>query len=387
MRTPVLPVRLSRAVVPRSATALAGLALAAVAVAVGLAPPAAPPAEAGPVLAPNSVAPLFADDFEDGNAAGWTSSGGQWSVGGDGAQVYRQRGTSANARTVAGDGTWTNYSMAAAVKPTTLRGMRLAVDGAALTGSVGTTTISATDSQFGAGRIGLATGYATGSFDSVLVEPPAPAAPDTQRPSVPGQPQVLAVTPTTATITWAPASDNVGVVSYLVFQGDQFYTQWLSRTVPNNDPLTLPLSPTGASLHFSVAARDAAGNTSTQSARAYLTQPPSYPRTGDETVPPTAPGAPVATGYVPGGGVILSWTPATDNVGVVEYHVYHTFYVDEVRVEAKVPTNTAVITPRGGSYETVRVVAYDAAWNSSSSPSVRLGLPPTPPATPPIAGR
>src|SRR5262245_65869582 len=32
---------------------------------------------------------LFADDFEDGNADGWTKSGGGWSVASDGSQVYR----------------------------------------------------------------------------------------------------------------------------------------------------------------------------------------------------------------------------------------------------------------------------------------------------------
>lgn len=216
---------------------------------------------------------------------------------------------------------------------------------------------------------------------------PASVDPDTQRPTVPGQPQVLTVTPTTVTITWAPATDNVGVASYWVFQGDQFYSQYVARIVPTNDPITLHLSSTAANTHFSVTARDAAGNASAQSSRTYVAQPPSFPRTGDETVRPTAPGAPVVTGAAPDGGVVLTWTPATDNVGVVEYHVYHTFNIDEVRVAAKVSTNSAVIRQRGGSYEAVRVVAYDAAWNSSSSPSVRLGLPPTPPATPPIAGR
>lgn len=227
-----------------------------------------------------------------------------------------------------------------------------------------------------------------GRWSVGAAEPIAAAGPDTQAPSAPGRPQVLAVTPTTATISWSPATDNVGVTSYVVFQGDQFYTQWVSRTVPTNAPLTLPLSPTGASLHFSVVARDAAGNTSTQSSRAYVTQPPSFPRTGTETVPPTAPGAPVAVGWTPDGRVVLNWTPASDDVGVVEYHVYHTFNIDEVRVEAKVSTTSAVITPRGGSYERIRVVAYDAAWNSNSSTSVQLTLPPRPtPAPQTAAGR
>lgn len=437
---PVVSRPVWRATVRRRIAALAGLAglvFAATTVAAGPVSPALTAAQAAP-----AAAPLFSDDFEDGNANGWTHSGGQWSIGTDGTRVYRQRSTSSNARSSAGDRAWTDYAVAAEVKPVAISAgrsavgvlarvqsdgghyflalrpggtvelgkvaggrstllasapiavttgtwyaMRLTVEGNTLTGLAGTTTVSATDSQFAAGRVGVVAAYAAGSFDSVVVEPPAPAAPDTTPPSVPGRPQVLAVTPTTATITWSPATDNVGVASYLIFQGDQFYAQWLSRIVPTNEPVTLPLSPTGANLHFSVAARDAAGNTSAQSSRTMITQPPSFPRSGDETVPPSAPGAPVAIGYAPG-GVVLTWTPATDNVGVVEYHVYHTFNIDEVRVAAKVSTNSAVITPRGGSYEAVRVVAYDAAWNSSSSMSVPLTIPPLPTPTPvPPQGR
>ena len=32
---------------------------------------------------------LFSDDFEDGNANGWTKSGGSWAVASDGSLVYR----------------------------------------------------------------------------------------------------------------------------------------------------------------------------------------------------------------------------------------------------------------------------------------------------------
>ena len=39
---------------------------------------------------------LFTDDFEDGNANGWSKSGGSWAVVTDGSQVYRQSGTSSD---------------------------------------------------------------------------------------------------------------------------------------------------------------------------------------------------------------------------------------------------------------------------------------------------
>ncbi|MGI5147039.1 fibronectin type III domain-containing protein [Plantactinospora sp. CA-294935] len=199
--------------------------------------------------------------------------------------------------------------------------LRLALRGDHLVGQFGTVPVTATDAQFASGRIGLATSY----------------------------------------------------------QGDQFYSQYLARVVPDNSPLTLQLAPTAAQTHFSVAARDSAGNTSGFSARASVRQPPTFPRSGDNTVPPSPPGTPVVTAVTPD-GYLVTWEPATDDIGVVEYHVYHVFVVDEVRVDAKVSTNTAVIAPRGG-YETVYLVAYDASWNASSSPSVRLLPPPTPPAS------
>ena len=45
---------------------------------------------------------LFSDDFQDGNANGWTKSGGTWSVVTDGSLVYLQSGTSADTRARAG---------------------------------------------------------------------------------------------------------------------------------------------------------------------------------------------------------------------------------------------------------------------------------------------
>ena len=66
--------------------------------------------------------PLFSDNFEDGNANGWTKSGGSWSVGSDGSFVYRQSGTGSDARARAGSTSMTNYSVQARVKPLAFNG-------------------------------------------------------------------------------------------------------------------------------------------------------------------------------------------------------------------------------------------------------------------------
>ncbi|WP_049558163.1 pectate lyase family protein [Nonomuraea sp. SBT364] len=171
-----------------------------------------------------AAATLFGDDFEDGDAAGWSKSGGSWSVVTDGSRAYRQSGTSADARAVAG-AAWTGQSVQARVKPVAFNGpgrhvavlaraqntssyyylglgdagtvvlgkrsggspatldsaaaavgtgtwytLRLEVFGTTLRGFVdGVEVVSATDSAFASGRAGLATHYASAVFDDVLV--------------------------------------------------------------------------------------------------------------------------------------------------------------------------------------------------------------------------
>jgi hypothetical protein len=395
---------------------------------------------AGPP-APASAAPapvLFSDDFTDGDTAGWRTSGGHWSVVEAGLD---QDDVNAKAVARAGDPSWTDYSVSARVRPaayrdadssagvqarvqsdgshyylvtraddtvelgkvvggrsTTLataayptatqfwRSLTLIAKGSALTGVVnGEPMLTATDTRLTRGRAALGTTHAGASFDDVAVRSYSATTPDTQAPTAPGRPRVVDVTPTTATISWLPAVDNVGVVDYIVYSGEQFYQQYPVRTVTGTGPITLPLGPTAASIHFEVAARDAAGNVSPISGRTSVPQPPSYPKSGNDTVAPTAPGNPVLTGQTADGRGILTWTPATDNLGVLEYHVLVTTNIDEIRLLAKVPGPTATVTVSPGSGALVRVIAYDASWNSSSSALVPYGPAPTPTPTPPPA--
>ncbi|HEU5472366.1 MAG TPA: hypothetical protein VFV67_17070 [Actinophytocola sp.] len=181
------------------------------------------------LLAPAPVAraaTLFSDDFEDGNAGGWTTSGGSWTVDTDGSRVYQQTGTSSDARARAGQASWTNYTVTTRVKPTAFNGsnrfvallaraqnatnyyylalrssnvvelkklvggtaqtlasaqvpvsvgtwytLRLEVSGSTLRGSVnGGTPLSASDTQYGAGQVGVATFNASAVFDDILVD-------------------------------------------------------------------------------------------------------------------------------------------------------------------------------------------------------------------------
>jgi pectate lyase len=171
-----------------------------------------------------SAATLFGDDFQDGNADGWSKSGGSWSVVTDDSPAYRQSGTSSDARAMAG-GAFTDQAVQARVRPTGFNGsnrhigvtarvrsssdyyylvltnagsvvlgkrvgggfttlasapatvttgswhtLRLEAFGSTLRGFLGgTRVLTATDGTFGSGRVGLAAFFGSASFDDVLV--------------------------------------------------------------------------------------------------------------------------------------------------------------------------------------------------------------------------
>ncbi|MGN9911547.1 hypothetical protein ACTMTJ_28690 [Phytohabitans sp. LJ34] len=377
---------------------------------------------------------VFAHDFEDGGSAGWQLTGGRWGVSTDGSRVLRQsRSGATSARATAGEAGWAGYTLSARVKPTSLSGpwaaagivarsttsggytlalrpgdrvelarvaagrrtvlatatlpvrtgrwydLSLRVEGDRLQATVGAATLTATDATFAAGAVALFTERAAASFDDVTVD----TVQDTRAPSLPGRPELLEVTPTTATITWPASTDDTGVTGYLIYFGGQFYEDHFLRQVATNAPVTLSIGGnTGASYHFSVRAVDAAGNMSGFGPRVSFPHPPTVPRVPGDTVPPTAPGVPVVTGTA--SGTLVSWAPATDDTGIVEYHVVHSFNVDEVRVRAIVPggVTSATVSSPGTMPNQVWVVAYDAAWNATRGPSATL-IPSTPPPTPP----
>jgi pectate lyase len=172
------------------------------------------------------AATVFTDTFEDGDSAGWTATGGTWSVATDASRVLRQSGTSSDARSRAGSATWTDYTVSARVRPTAFNGsnrfvallaraqsatsyyyvalrsnntveLKKLVNGSAttlastsVTVSAGTTytlslqvsgstlrstvnggsALTATDTAYPAGGIGVATYNATADFDDVVVE-------------------------------------------------------------------------------------------------------------------------------------------------------------------------------------------------------------------------
>ncbi|MEV0273540.1 cellulose-binding protein [Hamadaea sp. NPDC050747] len=216
---------------------------------------------------PAVAATLFSDDFNDGNASGWTTSGGSWSVVTDGTPAYQQGGTSSDARARAGTSSWTNYTVTVNVKPTAVNGsnrfvavlarvqsstsyyylalrsnntvelkklvsgssttlasasltfslnttyaLSLQVSGTTLRGTVnGGTVLTATDTQYASGQIGVATYYASARFDDVVVTDsagPSPSATTGSPTSSPTSSPSPTTSPTTGAIYVSPSGTD-----------------------------------------------------------------------------------------------------------------------------------------------------------------------------------
>jgi pectate lyase len=192
-----------------------------------------------------NAATLFSDDFDDGNATGWTTSGGTWSASSGG---YLQTSTGASAKALAGSA-WATATVSARVRADAFGGsasrgigvaarvqstsnfyalvitpaalqirkgatttlasvpftaatgtwyaLALSANGGALTGSVnGTALISASDGSYATGRAGLVANYTAGLFDDVVATDAAGPGPTPSTPTT---------TPTTPPTSNPPA--------------------------------------------------------------------------------------------------------------------------------------------------------------------------------------
>lgn len=185
--------------------------------------------------------------------------------------------------------------------------------------------------------------------------------------TAPSTPTGLAATPgdEQVSLTWNAATDDTAVTGYKV------YRDGVHVGSPAGTSYVDPGRTNGVAYSYQVSAIDAAGNESTLSAIVSAT-----PQGSSDTTPPTAPTGLVAT---PGNQQVeLSWTAATDNVGVTGYRVYR-----NGALQAS-PTTTAH-TDTGltnGTLYTYQVSAVDAAGNesvlsaeASATPQVAGGSP------------
>ncbi len=183
---------------------------------------------------------------------------------------------------------------------------------------------------------------------AVAVTTPVPA--DTTPPSTPTGLTASAVTSTSFTLSWAAATDNAGVTGYRVYNG------------------TLVASPTGTSVAltgllpsaqyaFTVAAVDAAGNVSAQSAPLSVTTAALA-----DTTPPSTPTGLTASALT-ATSFTLSWDAATDNVGVVSSRVYQN---GTLIIPAATTRTLAINGLSASTTYSYTISAVDAAGNVSA---------------------
>ena len=194
---------------------------------------------------------------------------------------------------------------------------------------------------------------------------------DAVAPSKPGS-LVAALSGDDVALSWAAATDNVGVTGYRVYRGATLLTTTTSLSYVDADPL----AGTNA---YTVRAIDAAGNESAASDPATIALA--------DVTPPTASANLVIP--APASLPVLTWLPATDNVGVYAYRVHRSttsnFTPSDANRVAVVGGSTTTYTdtpPAPGGYY-YRVVAVDAAGNvgppsPQAGPFTVVGPPPPP---------
>jgi chitodextrinase len=160
-----------------------------------------------------------------------------------------------------------------------------------------------------------------------------------------------AVSPTQINLSWTAATDNVGVTGYNVYRGGTLIATAGAATSFQDTTLTA-----STTYSYTVRARDAAGNISSPSSSASATT-----LALPDTTAPSTPGGFSATA-VSSTQINLSWTAATDNVGVTGYNVY--------RNGAQIATLGAVTTFQNTGLTASTTYSYtvqarDAAGNVS----------------------
>lgn len=179
------------------------------------------------------------------------------------------------------------------------------------------------------------------------------SAPDTQAPTTPGI-TAIATSATTASLSIAASSDNVGVVGYRIFRG--------GVEISNQSTLTLNdsgLSPQ-TSYSYTASAYDLAGNQSATSSPSVITTP-----SAPDTTPPTVP---TITGAqaVSSTAFNLGWSASIDSQGTVaSYRIFlnGAFYV------AVSGTATTVTGLTASTTYLVSVSAVDNSGNESNPSS------------------
>jgi chitodextrinase len=178
------------------------------------------------------------------------------------------------------------------------------------------------------------------------------ACPDTLAPTTPTNLTVTGATASSVSLSWGASFDNVGVAGYDVYKNGNKAGSSTTTTY------TVTGLSCGTSNTFAVAAYDAAGNRSAQTAVTASTSACS------DAVAPTAPGAPTVSGAT-ASSLSLSWSASSDNVGVTGYGLY----LNGAAVGSTTSTSYTFSGLVCGTSYALAVDAYDAAGNHSAKTS------------------
>jgi chitodextrinase/subtilisin family serine protease len=193
-----------------------------------------------------------------------------------------------------------------------------------------------------------AAGNCSAQSTAALATTMAPA--DTQAPTTPTGLTVTAATSTRINILWSAATDNVAVTAYKVYSGGGLVDT--VGAVTSTFRTVVPAT----TYSYSVAACDAAGNCSAQSAPQSATTP-----AATDTQAPTVPTGVTATA-VSTSQINLSWKTSTDNIGVTAYTIFSS---DGQTLPVGNVTNYSHTGLRPATAYSYTIAACDAAGNCS----------------------
>src|SRR5712692_9133527 len=187
---------------------------------------------------------------------------------------------------------------------------------------------------------------------------------DTTPPSTPTGLTAAVAGSTGANLSWSASHDNVAVTGYLVRRNG------VKVATPSSATYADAGVSAATTYSYTVAARDAAGNLSPDSASVSVTT-----AIATDTTPPTTPTG-LTAAAAGSTGANLSWSASTDNVGVTGYIVRR----NGVQVATPATTSYADTGLSAATTYSYTVAARDAAGNlSPNSASASVTTPPPPP--------
>ena len=194
----------------------------------------------------------------------------------------------------------------------------------------------------------------TVTFTTIGSEPEV----DNEAPTVPTEIKANNITESSVDISWTASEDNVGVVGYEIYNGDE-----LLATVNNETSIKITGLTEGTEYTLSVKAFDIAGNKS-EAGTVTFTTIESEPEVDNEA--PTVP-TEIKANNITESSVDISWTASEDNVGVVGYEIYNG---DTLLATVNNETSAKITELTEGTEYTLSVKAFDVAGNKSEAGTV-----------------